>query len=73
MDKAHAPALAAWVSASLSRTTVEAADAMHVESDASAEAAGGWALDMETGVHCVMDDSLQGLVDEQGSEAEGWL
>ena len=73
VDKAHAPALAAWVSASLSRTTVEAADAMQVESDASAEAAGGWALDMETGVHSVMDDSLQGLVDEQGSEAEGWL
>jgi len=73
VDKAHAPALAAWVSASLSRTAVQAADAMQVEEDASAEAGSSWALDMETGVPSAMDDSLQGLVDEEGSEAEGWL
>jgi len=66
VDKAHAPALAAWVRYSLGPDAVLAGDAMQVEAEAAC-------LDMEEGVYGVMEDSLQGLVDEEGSEADGWL
>jgi len=66
VDMAHAPALAAWVRYSLAPDAV-AGDAMQVEAEVAC-------LDTEEGVYDVMDDdSFQGLVDEEGSEADGWL
>ena len=62
VDKAHAPALAAWVRYSLAPDAV-AGDVMQVQA----------AVQAVVQVFTCDDSSFQGLVDQEGLEAEGWL
>jgi serine/threonine protein kinase len=76
VDKAHAPALAAWVRCSLAPDAVLAEDAMHVEAEGASlhmEEASRLPRQRSRGGLGVMHDNFQGLVDEEGSEADGWL